>query len=151
MANGPRRHHYTPVFYLKNLIDPQGQLHVISRQDGHRFCGVPEAIGFEKDCYTIDDAGEGEDPHAIEKAYSRAHTRIVWTRWSRSPEEQETHLAGARGSRRDHVGLSWMCAGSATGGGLGRWRILPAFAGQVARQDEARSRYRRAKSGGGGS
>jgi hypothetical protein len=70
MVNVPRKHHYTPVFYLKNFAGPEGLLHIVSRRDGHRFCGTPESIGFEKDFYTIDEADPGDDPHAIERAFA---------------------------------------------------------------------------------
>ncbi len=64
------RHHYTPRFYLEHFVDGTGVLHVVSRQDGHRYTSTPAGVGFENDFYKLDDVPKGEDPHAVEKAFA---------------------------------------------------------------------------------
>lgn len=64
-----RRHHYTPVLYLRNFTDENGTLHVVNRSNGHRRESSPDAIGFEKDLYWPDDLEPGEDPEAYEKEF----------------------------------------------------------------------------------
>src|SRR5690242_2654236 len=64
-----RRHHYTPVHYLRNFADTNGALHVVNRRNGHRRESSPEAIGFEKDLYWPNALGEGQDPEVYEKQF----------------------------------------------------------------------------------
>ena len=71
MANKPpRRHHYTPKFYLDNFTDDDGRLHIIARDTGKRWASKPENTGLERDFYTLEDVPAGEDPQAIEKAFA---------------------------------------------------------------------------------
>ena len=66
----PRRHHYTPVFYLKRFADADGRLHIVSRDTGKRWTSNPENTGLEKDFYTLEDMPEGEDQYFIEKSFA---------------------------------------------------------------------------------
>lgn len=64
-----RRHHYTPVLYLKKFTDAAGALHVVNRQSGSRFETSPDGIGFERNLYWPDDLQEGDDPELYEKQF----------------------------------------------------------------------------------
>jgi hypothetical protein len=64
-----RRHHYTPVLYLRNFTDAHGVLHVVQRATGERRETSPEAIGFENNLYWPDDLQDGEDPEIYEKQF----------------------------------------------------------------------------------
>ena len=66
----PRRHHYTPVFYLKRFADADDRLHIVSRDTGKRWTSKPEKTGLEKDFYTLEDMPEGEDQYFIEKSFA---------------------------------------------------------------------------------
>jgi hypothetical protein len=76
MANTPpRRHHYTPRFYLQNFTDADGRLYVISSDTGKRWISTPEGTGFEKDFYKVDEISHGEDPYIIEKLFAEFEGR----------------------------------------------------------------------------
>ena len=63
-----RRHHYTPVLYLKNFTDAAGLLHAIYLPAGNRSQSTPEALGFENDLYRPD--FEDLDPNAYEDIFA---------------------------------------------------------------------------------
>lgn len=65
-----RRHHFTPVLYLKNFTDAEGRLHVTLLDNGHRFEQTPENFGFERDFYRPTHLEEGEDPNVFEDAFA---------------------------------------------------------------------------------
>ncbi len=73
----PRRHHYTPVFYLKRFADADGRLHIVSRDTGKRWTSNPENTGLEKDFYTLEDMPEGEDQYFIEKFFARVEGKAA--------------------------------------------------------------------------
>lgn len=95
MANKPpRRHHYTPKFYLDHFTDDEGRLHIIARDTGKRWVSKPENTGLEKDFYTLEDVPPSEDPQAIEKLFAdfegKAATVINETITSRAiPQDRE--------------------------------------------------------------
>lgn len=64
------RHHFTPVLYLKNFSDENGDLHVVNRRDGRRFNTGPKGIGFERNLYWPDSLEEREDPNIYENQFA---------------------------------------------------------------------------------
>ena len=64
-----RRHHFTPVLYLKRFGDAAGTLHVVRRSDGGRIETSHDGIGFERNLYSPDDLQEGEGPEIYEKQF----------------------------------------------------------------------------------
>lgn len=62
-----RRHHYTPVLYLRNFTDLSGALHAIYLPAGNRAQTAPEALGFERDLYRPD--FEELDPNVYEDIF----------------------------------------------------------------------------------
>lgn len=90
-----RRHHYTPVLYLRNFTDANGALHVVDRRNGQRRESSPEAVGFEKDLYWPDDLRAGEDPEIYENQFREFEgkaapviQRIIGTRAMPTDNEQ---------------------------------------------------------------
>jgi hypothetical protein len=62
-----RRHHYTPVLYLRNFTDAGSALHAIYLPAGNRAQTAPEALGFERDLYRPD--FEELDPNVYEDIF----------------------------------------------------------------------------------
>jgi len=90
-----RRHHYTPVLYLRNFTDANGALHVVNRSNGHRRESSPEAIGFEKDLYWPDGLRAREDPETYENQFREFEgkaapviQRIIGTRAMPTDDEE---------------------------------------------------------------
>ncbi|MBI4266066.1 MAG: DUF4238 domain-containing protein [Acidobacteria bacterium] len=72
-----RRHHFTPILYLRNFTDSKGELHVVRREDGKRFDTGPKGIGFEKDLCWPDSLEEGEDPNVYENQFADFEGKAV--------------------------------------------------------------------------
>jgi hypothetical protein len=64
-----RRHHFTPVLYLRKFTDAAGALHVVNRQSGGRFETSSNGIGFERNLYWPDNLQEGDDPELYENQF----------------------------------------------------------------------------------
>ena len=62
-----RRHHYTPVLYLKHFTDASGLLHAIYLPAGNRAATAHEALGFERDRYRPD--FDEVDPNVYEDIF----------------------------------------------------------------------------------
>jgi hypothetical protein len=68
MADNPRRHHFLPIFYLRNFCSAKGQLYVYERGKLPR-TSVPKQEAHIRDLYTFED--EGGKKFEIEKALSK--------------------------------------------------------------------------------
>src|ERR1700674_2440749 len=70
-AKAKRRNHFIPVLHLRNFVDSEGALHVISRTDGHRYVTSPDNLGLERDLYRPDNLADGEGPNVYEDEFAR--------------------------------------------------------------------------------
>src|SRR6266545_8334161 len=98
----PRRHHYTPRFYLQNFTDTDGRLHIISSDTGKRWISTPEGTCFEKDFYKVDEVPAGEDPYMIEKLFADFEGRasaVLGEIITNAPTVLASNLASPAGPR----------------------------------------------------
>jgi hypothetical protein len=69
-ANGPRKHHYVPVFYQKNFTNDAGLLWVYDRIK-HDYKELhPLSVCFERDLYTVKPEGKPPD--------MQVETKLLW-------------------------------------------------------------------------